>query len=99
MFLALPKDVAWPPELPVYGSTGGATRQEKELPSLGEGMDGMELVWPKYASCQESTLITRRADKDSWPKDLPSLDVIEVSSMTMAQGQDIRSGLTLIARC
>ena len=57
MFLALPKDVAWPPELPVYGSTGGVAvvkGNEKELPSLGEGVDGMELVWPKYVSTSKS---------------------------------------------
>lgn len=68
MFLTLPKDVAWPPELPVYGSTVGA-RVEVEPPIVGDGEDGMELVWPKYvkvplvsafAICKLTTLAGRR---------------------------------------
>lgn len=74
MFLTLPKDVAWPLELPVYGST----IKNGEMPSFADGDDGMELVWPKYvplhlAGCVRAEMVF------SWPKDLPALDVIEVS--------------------
>jgi hypothetical protein len=44
MFSSLPKDVAWPSELPVYGVTGRGV----ENASFGDDENGMELVWPKY---------------------------------------------------